>query len=54
MKTLYRIINNALNDSGVNSTAAVQVAVAQGGSARSSLCNYADNYYGDQMCNPQQ
>jgi hypothetical protein len=52
MKTLYRIINKALNDNAVNTQAADPAAVTQGSSARSSLCNYADNYYGDQMCNP--
>lgn len=37
MKTLFRIINRTINDTATDPVPATE-------------CNYADNYYGDQIC----
>lgn len=46
MKTLYRILNKALNDK-------TPARASQCSDNLDKQCNYANNYYGDQVCTRQ-
>lgn len=48
MKTLYRILNKALND-----TTQARASQCSDNQCSDNQCNYDNNYYGDQVCTQQ-